>query len=231
MQEAPSDLKVVTSPEGPLLGFASGVTNLGAGPLIVDAARPTLDRPTMPAEQVLVRPGRAPLRRAGAGGLVYVESPDHSHWHLSPFERYELRREGGRRAVGSGKQGFCLGDRYPAPLAPRHAAPRPVYTSACGRNSPAKLRLREGISVGYGDDYPAILEGQSVPLAGLPAGRYVLVHWVNGGRRLLESDHSNNAASVLVRLTWRDGLPHVTELKTCPGSTTCPRRPSAPAGR
>jgi hypothetical protein len=156
VQEPPSDLQVIVSPEtGPLLGFASAVTNLGAGPLIVDASRPTLNRPTMLAEQVVLRPGRAPLRRAGAGELVYVESPDHSHWHFAPFERYELRR-----------------------------------------------------------------------VAGLPAGRYVLVHWVNGGRRLLESDHSNNAASVLLRLSWRDGQPHVTKLKVCPASATCPRRPA-----
>ncbi|MDX6556421.1 MAG: hypothetical protein QOD86_2616 [Miltoncostaeaceae bacterium] len=222
VQEAPSGLVVRESPDGPLLGFASAVTNLGDGPLIVDASRPTLDRPTMLAEQVVPRPGRAPLRHAGAGELRYVESPDHSHRHLSPFERYELRRVGGRRAVRSGKQGFCLGDRYPSPLAPRHAPLRPSFVTNCGRSSPAKLRLREGISVGYGDDYAAILEGQSVPLAGLPPGRYVLVHWVNGDRRLLETDYSNNAASVLVRLAWRGGRPRVTKLKVCVGSAVCP---------
>jgi hypothetical protein len=214
------------SPEGPLLGFASAVTNLGAGPLIIDASRPGPDRPAMRAVQVVLRPGGAPLRRAGAGELRYVESPDHSHWHLSPFERYELRQVGGRRVVRSGKQGFCLGDRYPSPRAPLDAPVRPVFVTNCGRNSPAKLRLREGIAVGYGDDYAAILEGQSVPLAGLPAGRYVLVHRVNGDRRLLETGYSNNVASALVRLAWRGGRAHVTRLKVCPGSAVCPR----PAG-
>ena len=142
---------------------------------------------------------------------------------LAPFEDYELRRPGSRRGVRSGKQGFCLGDRYPSPLAPRHAPSRPIHTTACGLDSPAKLRLVEGISVGYGDDYPATLEGQSVPLAGLPAGEYVLVHWVNGARRLLETDYSNNAASLRLRLTWRRGEARVRTLRTCPGRTACPR--------
>ncbi len=221
---------MTSSPDGPLLGFASAVTNLGAGPLIVEASRPSLGRPKMLAQQVVRRRGAPPLRRAGAGELVYVESPDHSHWHLSPFENYELRRAGGaRRAVRSGKQGFCLGDRYPSPRAPRHAPVRPVYTSACGLSAPAKLRLVEGISVGYGDDYPATLEGQSVPLTGLPAGEYVLVHWVNGGRRLLESDHSNNAASLRLRLSWRGTEARVRKLRVCPGRTACPR-PARPIG-
>jgi hypothetical protein len=213
---------VTASPDGPLLGFGSAVTNLGAGPLIVEASRPGPGRATMTARQVVLRPGRAPLRRAGAGELRYVESPDHSHWHLSPFENYELRRAGSRRKVRSGKQGFCLGDRYPSSRAPRHAPARPVFVTNCGRNSPAKLRLREGISVGFGDDYAAVLEGQSVPLAGLPAGDYVLVHRVNGGRRLLETDHSNNAASLRLRLTWRGSEPRVRTLRACPGRAACP---------
>jgi len=81
-----------------------------------------------------------------------------------------------------------------------------------------------GISVGYGDDYHAYLEGQSIAVTGLPAGRYELVHRVNGNGRLRETRYSNNAASVLVRLSWPNGSddrPRVEVLKRCPGRERC----------
>ena len=81
--------------------------------------------------------------------------------------------------------------------------------------------MTEGISVGYGDDYAAYLEGQSLRLTGLPAGRYALVHRVNENGLLRESRASNNAASVLVALSWRAGRPSVTVLRRCPGRRTC----------
>ena len=82
---------------------------------------------------------------------------------------------------------------------------------------------RYALSVGYGDDYPANLEGQYLRLTGLSAGRYVLVHRVNGARRLRELDHGNNAASLLLQLRWRADEPMVRILKRCPDSSRCDR--------
>ena len=87
------------------------------------------------------------------------------------------------------------------------------------------LGLQEGISVGYGDDYAANLEGQYLRLTGLAPGRYVLVHRVNADRRLRELDHRNNAASLLLRLRWRGREPLVRVLRTCPARARCDRRP------
>ena len=81
--------------------------------------------------------------------------------------------------------------------------------------------MREGISVGYGDDYAANLEGQYLRLSGLLAGRYLLVHRVNGDRRLLESSYANNAASLLLRLRWRRGAPRMRILAVCPDAARC----------
>jgi glucose/arabinose dehydrogenase len=156
------------------------------------------------------------------GQLRYVISPDHRHWHLLGFERYELRRAGsGPAVVGDRKTGFCLGDRYRDERRVPAAAPRPVYTSRCGLSDPELLRVDEGISVGYGDDYPANLEGQSLSLTRLPSGRYTLVHQVNTDRRVRELDYTNNAASLLLELRWRSGEPRVRVLRTCPDSAAC----------
>ena len=56
------------------------------------------------------------------------------------------------------------------------------------------------------------LEGQYLPLAGLPAGRYTLRHTVNPSHRVLESNYANNSASVSLELSWKDGVPAVRML-------------------
>jgi hypothetical protein len=207
------------------LGFESAVDNVGDGPLIIDAhGRHPGDR-TMAGDQIVERDGAPAQVIAGAGRLRYVVSPDHRHWHLLGFDRYELRRAGGRAAVvRDRKTGFCLGDRYRVPGRPLRAAPpNPVHTSRCGLGQPGLLGIREGISVGYGDNYQANLEGQYLPLTGLSSGRYVLVHRVNADRRLRELDYRNNAASVLLDLRWRHGAPALRLLRICPHSGRCER--------
>ena len=173
----------------------------------------------------------ADARRA-VGRLRYVHSDDHEHWHLLGFERYELRRAaGGATRATDRKTGFCLGDRYRTDSTALPAAPpAPRYTSRCSLGQPDRLRLVEGISVGYGDDYRAKLEGQSVRLTGLAADRYVLVHRVNVSRRLRETDYSNNASSLLLRLHWRAGAPRLRVLRLCPDSERCPMTNTARTG-
>ena len=165
----------------------------------------------MAATQVIRRAGAPMEERPGAGRLRYVHSRDHEHWHLLGFDRYELRRPtGGRAVVEDRKSGFCLGDRYPVSAELPRRAPRPVFTSRCGLERPALLGIREGISVGYGDDYAANLEGQYLPLNGLHTGTYELIHHVNASGRLLESRYDNNSAKVTIRLGWVRGVPRVT---------------------
>jgi hypothetical protein len=204
------------------LGFRSAVANVGDGPLLIEGRRATPDRRVMAATQVIRREGAPMEELPGAGRLRYVRSPDHEHWHLLGFDRYELRRPNGSHAlVTDRKSGFCLGDRYAVSSALPARAPRPVFTSRCGLQRPALLGIREGISVGYGDDYAANLEGQYLPLDGLRAGTYLLVHRVNADRRLRETSYTNNAASLLLRLRWRHDGPYIDILAECPDSAGC----------
>jgi Lysyl oxidase len=157
------------------------------------------------------------------GRLRYAIAPTHQHWHLLHFDRYELRRAGESGAVvRDQKTGFCLGDRYRiAGYDVRTAKDAPTYTSGCGLAQPWKLTVIEGISPGYGDNYLPYLEGQSLPLTGIAAGHYVLVHRTNSDRALYESNYDNDAASVLIDLQWRGPRPAVNVLATCPDSATC----------
>lgn len=233
-QETPTQLVVEADAahSGYWLGFRSAVRNVGHGPLILDGSRADTTTPFMSVQQVIERSDGSERVVQGVGRMVYVSSPTHSHWHYLQFDRYELERyelrriNNARPLVADRKTGFCLGDRYRVTTRPvAHAAPDKVYTGRCGLTETGLLQLREGISVGYGDDYGAFLEGQDLPLSGLPAGRYVLVHRANGNRHLRESSYANNAASVLFDLRWRAGVPRLRILRLCPDSDRCKYRP------
>jgi hypothetical protein len=174
---------------GGRLAFGSRVDNLGAGPMTVTVLRGRA------SQIVFRRDGRINVYPS-VGAARYVRSPDHAHWHLLGFERYELRR-GGRRVVRDAKTGFCLYDRVDA-----GSGRPPVYLRDCGRAEPHALRVDMGISPGYGDAYDPFLEGQSLDVRALPGGVYTLVHRVNVGRRLRESRYDDDVASVRIRLLW-----------------------------
>jgi Lysyl oxidase len=227
-QETPTDLRVGVS--GPSsaptywLGFRSAVRNVGVGPFVIQG---TLTFPAsdliMRADQI-IRMDRSPATVvSGVGELHYVRSPDHQHWHLVGFDHYELRRAGESGIlVSDRKTGFCLGDRYLATNRLLPGMPRnKVYRSRCGLGQTGLQSIREGISVGYGDDYKAFLEYQDLPLTGLADGQYVLVHRVNADGRLHELTEENNAASLLLDIRWVAGTPSVRILARCPGTDRC----------
>jgi hypothetical protein len=223
-QEAPWNLEVTHDEArgGYRLGFSSAVRDVGTGPLIVSGRR-RAGIPTMTVDQLIEQEDAPVAVVEEVGRMRYVRSPDHEHWHLLGFERYDLRRAAGRaRLVTDRKTGFCLGDRYRARRRALPAEPpEPVYTGRCGLERTGLLRLTVGISVGYGDDYDPNLEGQSLRLTGLEAGRYRLVHRVNVGRRLRESSYANNVSSLLIGLRWRGGRPSVRVLRSCPRAARC----------
>ncbi len=236
-QETPSELGIRTAvADGRtiyVLGFRSAVRNIGAGPLIVNGARPDTQTRFMTVDQLINRAGAPPRLVRGVGRMQYTISPDHQHWHYLQFDRYQLLGYELRRAatdqtvVTDRKTGFCLGDRYHVPRALPAAPSQPVYTGRCGLREPGLLQMREGISVGYGDDYSAFLEGQDLPLSDLPNGRYVLVHRVNATGRLKELSYANNAASVLFDLRWSRGVPQMRVLATCPDTARCKKEATA----
>jgi hypothetical protein len=231
-QQVPRNLQVATDQTGAIprfhLGFQSAVDNYGAGPLAIDGHRDSQDQPEMVADQAIQQSDGGTRTVPAVGRLRYVYSEDHDHWHYLGFDRYELRRAGNYKLVAPDeKTGFCLGDRYDTDTAstlPAEPA-QPVYTGYCGRRQTELLSVAEGISVGYGDVYFANLEGQFVDVTGVPAGQYYLVHRVNADRKLLESDYSNDAASLLIELSWPDGTgaaPSVKVLRGCPSRDSCP---------
>jgi hypothetical protein len=206
------------------LGFDSAAGNIGDGPLAIVGSRESTQQAEMDVVQRIVREDGSTRDVPVDAKLRYVTSSDHAHWHMLDFMTYELRRADGTLVAPDRKTGFCLGDRYELRLPLGAAEPDPLFVQECGKGQRGLLTLGEGISVGWGDDYDAHLEGQNFDITGLPAGEYLLVHRVNEKRVLQETDYSNNASSMAFRLSWPEGMnrpPRVDVINRCRDSDTC----------
>ena len=225
-QAVPAELEIVEEGDSYRLVFASAVDNVGRGPLLIDGERPGLETPAMRVRQLVRRTDGAARMRELPGEIRYAKTETHEHWHLLGFEVYELRAAGeGTLVRPSEKTGFCLGDRYQTEKGARvEGKPeRAIWTDECGRDHPGLLKLRQGISPGYGDDYDPGLEDQFVDVTNVPPGRYLLVHRTNPERSIEEASYDNNAASVLIQLRRSGAIPTVRVLARCPDADTCRR--------
>lgn len=212
VQEPPSRIAVVDAGGSWRLGFASTVDNLGIAPLVVTASRPGLGTPAMTAYQLA-----GGKRVARVGTLRFVSDPTHAHWHLLPFETYELRTVPGGGLIGEArKTGFCLNDAKRL-----RAGARALHRNRCGLEQPNLLRLVQGISPGWADVYEPQREGQFVDVTGVPAGRYAVVNRTNPGRAIRETSYVDNVAATLIDLTWPDGKPAVSVAGVCLGTAAC----------
>ena len=222
-QAPPAAISVVQQNGQERLVFLSAVENGGTGPLLVSGSRRNQDQTEMTATQRIRRADGSTTTRPLRARLRFVVSETHRHWHLLGFERYELHTLDGEQVGRDRKTGFCLGDRYDAHATARLPGEpaRAVWTQECGRGQSERLRIEEGLSPGYGDDYVPLLEGQYIDVTVLPAGRYVLVHRVNADRDIREASYSNNAASALLELRREDGKVTVRVLRTCPDAAFC----------
>jgi len=210
-----------------LLAFDTQFDNLGDGPLVIEAEAAAEDETMEARQSVEHEDGSMREGEEIAGTLRFERSEDHNHWHFFRFMRYELRDTNGEIAAPDQKTGFCVGDRYDAdPEVRMEGEPDPpgVFDIApegdwCAEDDPGRDELTMGLSVGYGDNYEAFLEGQSIDVTDLPDGRYVLVNRVNAD--LEETDTENNAASLLIELATDE--PTVSVIERCPDSDRCGR--------
>lgn len=137
----------------------------------------------------------------------------HQHFHFEGFAQSSLWRTdaGGHRAgsapVATGnKVSFCIAttsinsdywaqrafgaDAYPAPN-----CLEPESTSG------GLDHFKQGMSVGWTDEYNWFLPGQYVEVSGVPDGDYILDTTVDPTGRLIESDTTNNCGAVRIRLS------------------------------
>ena len=227
-QQAPSGILVLRMGTRMKLGFTSAVDNVGDGPIHIRGTRLGAAR-TMRADQLIHRRDGTFRVVSEIGRLAYESHPPHFHWHLEPYESYELRRSSDNALAGrDGKSGFCLLDRWGHALRrPGVVAGPPRFVGDCAALQPEARRVDEGSSVGYTDRYPGFFHGQDIDITGLEPGLYVLVHRANPERRIRELRYSNDAASALIRISAVNaftGAPTATLVRRCPGTDECQAR-------
>jgi Tol biopolymer transport system component len=214
VQRPPSGLVLENTGRGHwLLGFTSMVDNRGPGVVWIRATRPRGSR-IMMVHQLVQLVGGGRRIDAASGALKYVNAPPHHHWHFLGFDHYELRSAGDfKLRVRDHKSGFCIADHWGTAIGVPHGPPR--FGGDCEQYRPEARAVEEGSSVGYTDRYPAFFHGQQLDITKVPAGRYWLVHRANEDFHLRETSYSDNAASILIRLTWHGGAPSLTTLRAC----------------
>jgi hypothetical protein len=214
VQRPPSGLVMVRGGHGHwLLGFTSMVDNRGPGTLWITGTRAPGAHVMQVRQHIYLRGGGVRTDPA-SGELHYVVAPPHYHWHMLGFVHAELRTAGDfQLRVRDHKSGFCIADHYGTALGVPHGKPR--FLGTCEQFHPNAREVVEGASVGYTDRYPAFFHGQQLDITKLAAGNYWLVHRTNEDFHLRETRYDDDAASLLVRLTWRGGVPAVTPLRVC----------------
>jgi hypothetical protein len=240
VQEVPSGVLTQENPDLPgdfQIGFNSIVGNVGAGPMKIHGVGPTGGMVDMDAFQVVKMSDGSEETLPGSIGKVHYEDvqDNHDHWHFQPFDDYELRSLDGAHVYSDQKEGFCLINSLTVPFSgvrgdlnefPFGQMGQPGYF--CNFGHPESESITEGISVGWADEYTPFRGGQDVDVTGVPAGRYYLVHTVNGGTHPiheLDDDFTNNSATAVVDLSWPKGTnaqPAVKTLATCLAAETCP---------
>ena len=194
------DLRIQRANDGRrLLRFSSILVNVGAGRFEARGRRPGTGTHTMRVRQRIYN-GAGGYRTVRTGAVMYFAGGRHGddghfHWHIRNLEKFKLTRLDNGRKVGTiAKHGFCFFDNY------RYGSTRPpFYTAArgaCGDSS-SDLRVRMGLSRGWGDIYKWNLPGQYINITGLSPGRYRLRGVADPSGWFKERDNSNN-------FTWVD---------------------------
>jgi len=177
-----------------LLRFAAVNTNIGAGPLELRAGGVNAS-----GQEVYQRVYRSDGTSYDtlAGTMTY--HPQHNHFHFNNFALYTLKAVGD--VLGSGqtsqKTSFCVEDTTAIDLQLPGAPHTGVYTT-CNPDV-------QGLSVGWGDRYGPLLDGQEIDITGDPEGDYDLIIETDPSNQLLEANNGDNLSCVRLHINASAG--------------------------
>jgi Lysyl oxidase len=197
-----------------LLRFSAIIVNVGVGPFELRSQRPDTSSSWSTRQVIYDTDGGARTARTPSVQLVY-EGDGHDHWHVKDLETYQLaplpHGNSNSPSRTSQKVGFCFFDNYQyRPWLPDAPWYLEYGRRGCGTRS--SVRLRNGLSVGWGDIYHRSLPGQYIDITGLPNGFYRLSATADQASFFLESNDANNSTWVDLRIRDRG----VTVLRRAP---------------
>jgi hypothetical protein len=178
------------------LRFTSLIQNIGDGPLDLTGERPDT-RSSMAVTQNIFQSDGGSRSVSTRAVMEYSVKDGHSHFHVLDAALYRIRPVASTTWRAALKEGFCFGDDADLQgRTPHH------YPGDCGDDKPDVLRVDEGLSVGWVDNYNWTLWGQFFDLTGVPLPGYFCVELaVDPALLFTEQTRSNNVASSLIHLT------------------------------
>jgi hypothetical protein len=194
------DLSVdtTTRPGRRLLRFTTIIVNVGAGPFETIGRRSSTSTTQMAVSQ-RIRTSAGTYREISTPAVMFWAGDGHDHWHVRDVEAYRLIRLDNGRRVGTGaKHGFCYFDNTAYRPWLVDAPSAPVY-EGCG--TAGDLTVTTGLSVGWGDTYPAWRTLQWIDITGLNSGLYRLRATADPANWFAETNNANNSTWVTLRLT------------------------------
>jgi hypothetical protein len=179
----PQHVVMATSGNGvQMIRFGTIVWNVGDGPLQIQANQ-RVGRFMQHIEQRVSTADGSSHAYVPTGTSVFYSGDGHNHWHIQDFLVVNLYPAPGSTVPltnatrGLRKIGYCLEDTHQMPeeIRPPNAVKRKYLW--CGDIQ--SMAVDVGISVGWGDEYAWWLRHQSIPVDGLPSGKYRLCLSVN----------------------------------------------------
>lgn len=209
-------IDTTTMPGHRLLRYTAVLVNVGPGPFEVIGSRLDTSTPDMSVVQ-RVYDSSGSHTDTLVGTVMDYAGDGHTHWHTEGIEGGTLVRLDNGVKVGTlAKHGFCFFDnvkyRLTLPDAPQSAAY--VQPPSCSPKQPNALTTSMGLSVGWGDSYPASTVQQWIDITGLPNGKYRLTATADPGDVVSEASYANNSAWARIRIT----SDRVTVLQYGPGA-------------
>jgi hypothetical protein len=187
------------------LRFDATIVNIGEGEFVLRAERPILGDEHWTVEQ-WIRERKGGYSKALTGADLIYGGDGHNHWHVKQVEVHQLETLDGEVLGRLVKQGFCFfdTDAYRPELP---GAPAQLHWGARGCESPLGTRVRMGLSVGWGDEYPWTLLDERIDVTSIPDGVYRIREIADPNHEFEESNEDNNETWADIRLlTMPDGL-------------------------
>jgi phosphohistidine phosphatase SixA len=186
------DIRIYSVTGKRLLRFTNSIQNNGPGVMELWGYSEPASGKTIVVQRIYNVDGSS-FKNLVAGEFIF--HPEHNHWHVEGFSRYELWSLDSSGALDtivavSDKVSYCLRDDARSNLSD---APKQQTYLMCDV-------IRQGIAIGWIDIYEYYLPGQSIDITDVPDGIYALRSIVDPGNQFRELNRSNNAVVVYIEI-------------------------------
>jgi hypothetical protein len=193
-----ADFSVQKRPRGERwLRFSAIIVNVGAGPF--QAYGHTNVGGELSVDQQFRTSGAITSHPTDA--KMYWSGDGHNHWHVRDLEQYVLEGQNGAVRLYGEKHGFCFWDNYRYDTTLRGYPTSAVYTgwNSCVTRGDGTVMM--GLSIGWGDRYPATIVDQYIKINSLPAGEYTVTATADWANWFEESNEGNNSTTARIRIS------------------------------